>query len=200
MKAKVILKALVILPMVLAVLACNPVENDSTSGSQLVIVNLQGQDFEGNEANYLESDVLFEDPQDGTSTIHADKAAVTVRADLVDPASLMGPSKYNDVQITRYTVEYMRTDGKNAPGVDVPLPFDGTLTIAAPVDSAVQFPIIVVRAAAKAEPPLIDLHAGRDAGILTVMAKITLYGHDQASRAVTATGYLTIYFANYVNE
>jgi hypothetical protein len=198
-KAKTILKAILILPMVLAILACNPVENDSTSATMLVVENVLGQDLDGNDANFLESDVLVEDETEGTSTIHADSASITVRATLLDPASLMGPSVYNDVQITRYSVEYMRSDGRNQPGVDVPLPFDGTLTIAAPIDSSIQFPIVIVRAAAKAEPPLVNLHEGRDEGILTILAKITLYGHDNANRAVTATGYLTIYFANYVN-
>ena len=198
-KAKTILKAIFILPMVLAILACNPVENDSTSATLLVIENVLGQDLDGNDANYLESDVLVEDSAEGTSTIHADSAEIWVRASLLDPASIMGPSVYNEVQITRYSVEYMRTDGKNQPGVDVPIPFDATLTIAAPIDTSTQFPIVIVRAAAKAEPPLVNLHEGRDEGILTVLAKITLYGHDNANRAVTATGYLTIYFANYVN-
>jgi hypothetical protein len=58
----------------------------------------------------------------------------------------------------------------------------------------------VVRAAAKAEPPLVDLHVGRDAGVLTCLAKVEFFGKDLAGRTVKATGYLTIHFANFVNE
>ncbi len=199
-KATLALKALVILPVVLVLLSCNPVENESTSATLLVVNNVTGTDMEGTAANYLESDVLFEDLDAGTSTIYADAAEISLSATLLDPASFLGPSVYNTVTINRYTVDYMRTDGQNTPGEDVPYPFEGTLSITAAVDSAIAFSIVVVRAAAKAEPPLVNLHAGRDEGILTVQAKITLYGNDQANRTVTAVGYLTIYFANYVNE
>jgi hypothetical protein len=199
-KATLAMKAMVILPMVLAILACNPVENETNSHTILVIESVLGVDAEGNNANYLESDVLFEDEEEGTATIFADPATILVRASLLDPASVTGPSLYNDVTINRYTVDYMRSDGKNTPGVDVPLPFEGTLTQIAAVGESVQFTLVIVRAAAKAEPPLVNLQSGRDEGILTVQAKITLYGHDQANRTVTATGYLTIYFANYVND
>ena len=77
-KANLALKALVILPMVLAILACNPVENESTSATLLVVESVLGQDFEGNEAAYLESDVLVEDLDEGTSTIHADAAGIVI--------------------------------------------------------------------------------------------------------------------------
>ena len=57
-----------------------------------------------------------------------------------------------------------------------------------------------MRAAAKAEPPLVELHVGRDTGVLTCLAKVEFFGKDQVGRAVKATGYLTIHFANFVNE
>ena len=60
--------------------------------------------------------------------------------------------------------------------------------------------LTIVRAAAKMEPPLVDLHIGRDAGVLTAHARVDFYGHDQVGQEVKATGYLTIHFANYINE
>jgi hypothetical protein len=52
---------------------------------------------------------------------------------------------------------------------------------------------------AKLEPPLIALADGRAEGVLTCVAKIDFYGHDMINNKVKATGYLTIYFANYVD-
>jgi len=47
---------------------------------------------------------------------------------------------------------------------------------------------------------LVDLHLGRDLGVLTCLTKVVFYGKDITGRAVKATGYLTIHFANYANE
>ena len=69
------------------------------------------------------------------------------------------------------------------------------------VDSTVDVSFIIVRAAAKLESPLIDLSYPRgEEGELKVKARIDFYGHDLSNRKVTATGNLTIYFANYTDE
>jgi hypothetical protein len=68
------------------------------------------------------------------------------------------------------------------------------------VGQSVEISFIVVRAAAKLEPPLLNLAEGRAEGTLNVTAKIDFYGHDLANRKVKATGYLTIVFANYIDQ
>ena len=184
----------VILPAILLLSACNPIEDDTRSSSMLIVEKIQGQDSEGNTVDFLQSDVIK------NSTVHADSATATIRAATLDPDPLLGTSQYNDIILTRYTVSYSRTDGKNAPGVDVPLPFEGSLSAVVKVGSSTTISFVVVREVAKLEPPLVALAEGRAEGVLQVTARIDFYGRDLANRNVKATGYLTIYFANYVDE
>lgn len=200
-KLKTLLKILAVLPVILIAISCNPVSDDSRSGSMLIVESLTGTDMEGNEASFLQSDVIFQDPDDPTkSTIYSDSASASFRARLVDPASLTGPSYYNDITVTRYIVSYWRADGRNAEGVDVPYSFEGYLSVNIPIDSRIEIPFVIVREVAKLEPPLVGLHEWRDAGVIEVRAKVEFYGQDQTGRTVKATGYLTIFFANYANE
>jgi len=200
-KATSILKILVILPLILTFFTCNPIENETKSASRLIIEGLVGTDMEGTEANYLQSDVLYEDPQDPTSTtIYADAAKVILRAELLDPNSVTGPSYLNNITVTRYVVTYTRSDGKNSEGVDVPYTFEGYLSTQVAIDSTSTISFIIVREVAKNEPPLVDLVFGTEEGVIEVTAKVDFYGHDQANRNVHTTGYLTIFFANYANE
>jgi len=200
-KATSILKILVILPLILTFFTCNPIENETKSASRLIIEGLVGTDMEGTEANYLQSDVLYEDPQDPTSTtIYADAAKVILRAELLDPNSVTGPSYLNNITVTRYVVTYTRSDGKNSEGVDVPYTFEGYLSTQIAIDSTSTISFIIVREVAKNEPPLVDLVFGTEEGVIEATAKVDFYGHDQANRNVHATGYLTIFFANYANE
>ena len=59
---------------------------------------------------------------------------------------------------------------------------------------------VVVREVAKLESPLIDLAQNRAEGVIEATAKIELYGHDLVENKVTATGYLTVFFANYADS
>ncbi|MBM3284371.1 MAG: hypothetical protein FJY81_00695 [Candidatus Aminicenantes bacterium] len=184
----------VILPVILLLSACNPIEDDTRSSSMLIVEKVQGQDYEGNTVDFLQSDVIK------NSTVYADSATATIRAATLDPDPLLGTSQYNDIVLTRYTVSYSRTDGKNSPGVDVPLPFEGSLSAIVKVGSSTTISFVVVREVAKLEPPLVALAEGRAEGVLQVTARIDFYGRDLTNRNVKATGYLTIYFANYVDE
>jgi hypothetical protein len=188
-----LLSIAVVLGIIFLLSSCNPIEDDSKSSSLLTIESIKGQDAEGMEADYLQSDVT----KDGT--IYADIAVATFRASTLDPAPLLGASQFSDIVLDRYTVTYSRTDGKNAEGVDVPLSFEGSLTALIKADSTASVSFVVVREVAKLEPPLIALAEGRDEGVLTCVAKIDFYGHDLVNNKVKATGYLTIYFANYVD-
>ncbi len=200
-KATSILKILVVLPLILTFFSCNPIENETTSASRLIVENLMGTSMEGEDASYLQSDVLYQDPEDSTiTTIYADPATVTFRALLLDPDSVTGPSYLNDVTITRYVVTYTRSDGKNTEGVDVPYSFEGSLSVQVGIDSTASVVFIIVREVAKNERPLVDLVYGTEEGVIQTTARVDFYGHDQANRKVQATGYLTVFFANYANE
>jgi hypothetical protein len=190
------LSFLLVLPLLLLLTACNNVENDSRSASLLILENLAGKDATGAEANFLQSDVL-KMTSTGGGTIVADSAIATFRVESLDPAPITGASLYYDVMLDRYTVSYSRTDGRNNPGTDVPYPFEGSLSSLVPLGTTTQVAIVVVREAAKLEPPLVGLvDLGREV-VLTATAKIDFYGHDLANNQVKATGYLTVYFANY---
>jgi len=199
-KVNYLLKLMVILPAICFFISCNAVENETDSSSILVVESIMGQDMEDNEANFLQSDVLYQDPTTDVETIYADTAVATLRTRLLNPLSVTGPSQYNDIMLDRYVVTYFRSDGNNTEGVDVPYSFEGQMSVNIPVDSEVGVSFVIVREVAKLELPLVNLQAARDVGVLQVHAKVEFFGHDMANKNVKATGYLDIFFANYANK
>jgi len=198
-KMKNVLKLLVIVPTLFLLFSCNPLEDDSKSDSLLVVVQIVATDIEKTEVNFLESDVVVLDAE-GAATVTDDPAVVTLTAKTLDPNPLLGVSHYNGIIVDRYVVSYFRSDGKNQEGVDVPYSFEGALSALVEIDSQVDISFVLVRAVAKLEPPLINLRDGRGEGQLKVTAKIDFYGKDTIGNGVKATGYLTIFFAEYVTE
>jgi hypothetical protein len=186
-----------VLPLLLLVSACNKVENHSRSASMLIVEEVLGRDIDGNQVNFLQSDVLKVDTTTGSSTVVADLAVVTLRAQTVDPAPILGASAYNDIMLDRYTVSYSRTDGRNSPGVDIPYPFEGSMSSMVSVGTSSSVSIVIVREVAKLEPPLSRLVDVGAEVVLQATAKIDFYGHDLANNQVHATGYLPVFFANY---
>jgi hypothetical protein len=189
------LRIAVILSAFLVLYSCNPIEDDSRSASMLRVENILGSDAQGRSGNFLQSDVVL-----SSGTIKADSATATLRAETLDPDPLLGTSLYNDIVVTRYLVSYSRTDGKSVPGVDVPYPFEGSMSTVVKAGSTASVSFVIVREVAKMEPPLIRLVDIGAEQVLTCTAKIEFYGHDTANRTVKATGYLTIYFANYADS
>ncbi len=195
-----IIKLTIIFSVLILLYACNPIENDSRSASLLYVASITGTDIEDNEVNFIQSDVAAESGDSPVPIVVADQAIATLGVRMLDPEPLLGSSQYNNITVTRYVVTYSRTDGKNREGIDVPYSFEGSLSTEIPVGSTQSISIVIVREAAKLEPPLIDLAAGGGEIVLTVNAQVDFYGHDPANRSVKATGYITIYFANYVND
>jgi hypothetical protein len=185
----------VILSAFLVLVSCNPVDNDSRSASLLLIDNILGVDADGASANFLQSDVLM-----SNGSVRADSITATLRAELLDPDPLLGASQYNDIVLTRYLVSFTRTDGKNVPGQDVPYPFEGSMSTVVKTGSTSSISLVLVREVAKLEPPLIGLVDLGAEVVLTCTAKVDIYGHDMVNRTVKATGYLTVYFANYADQ
>ena len=129
-------------------------------------------------------------------TIFGDGGEATMHIALKDPGTATNPStptEVNAITITRYHVEYIRADGHNTPGIDVPYGFDGAVTVT--VSAATTFGFQLVRVVAKEETPLVQLKTSRS--VITAIARVTFYGHDQAGNEVTATGSIQVDFGNY---
>lgn len=199
-KAKNALKITVILMGLFFLFSCNPIADESKSDSILLVVSVTGLDLEQNEVEYLQSDVISYSADSQQYYVTADAAKVTLTAKLLNPSTTVEASLYNSIQVTRYTVQYIRSDGKSVEGVDVPYSFEGAISANIEIDASVEASFIVVREVAKQESPLVDLIEARGEGVLEVVAKIDFYGHDMTNNKVKATGYLTIFFANYIDE
>ncbi len=195
--AGLIFKTSLILTAAFLLLSCNALEKNTQSASMLVINSLRGTTLKGDAADYLQSDVLIEDPDTGAQTITADSAIVNVTATLLEPTPSLPTSVYNDIQLERYVVTFSQPNGNKVEGRDVPYSFEGRLSALVKVGTDLDVSFIIVREVAKIEPPLIDLRDYYD--VLQVTAKIDFYGKDMAGKSVKATGYLTIFFANYAN-
>ena len=184
---------------------CGEVARSGRAPVQLVIDSLEAAsgaedtDF----GTFLLSDVetLIEDA-DGNfiPTIFNDPAQVAMRMVLKDPGVPgvpAAPSPLNEVTVYRYRVQYVRADGRNAPGTDVPHPFDGGLTFTIPADGAVTFGFNLVRHIAKKEAPL---QALVDQGtIISTIAEVTFYGRDQAGNDLSAVGRIQVEFGNFAD-
>lgn len=185
------LKILAVAALAVALGACNTISKETESSSIIILQSITGTTVEGETAAYLQSDVV---DQDGLVRVNNATANILIR--LVNPGSVSGPSQFNDVVLTNYRVTYELPTGPGTPGTDVPMPFDGNFsTVLCQVDETTSVPFVVVLEAAKQSAPLVGL-----IGTTTVLerrAKIEIFGHDLTDHPVTATGYLTIYFADY---
>jgi hypothetical protein len=185
----------------LTALACNPIENSTQSASLLTVVSITGLDIAAKDANFTQSDVLVTNSTTGLSTITDDVAKATLSASTLALNPPAGTSQYNDIQLDKMVITYIRTDGRNTQGVDVPYSFEQNLSQVIHVGQETTFSFIIVRASAKQEPPLIGLRAGATRGeVLYTNARIDFYAHDLAGKKITATGYLPVEFADFANN
>ena len=182
----------------LASISCGDMVRQGTGSSYLIITELEGangatpDDFGGE----IPSDVITIDKDDGTATIFGDPGRVTFQLGMKDPGpagSPTNPTTNNAITVNRFRVRYIRADGRNVPGVDVPYPFDSALTVTVTDTASAGF--IIVRSQAKKEAPLAAL--ADDFRVLSVIAEITFYGQDQTGREVSVTGNIGIHFANH---
>ena len=110
------------------------------------------------------------------------------------------PSLNNEVTLTRYHVEYVRADGRNTPGVDVPYPFDGAISGTVPANGTLIIGFELVRHSAKLESPLVQLqNIQTDLSIIATIANVTFYGQDQAGNVVSVTGSISVNFGNFAD-
>ena len=154
----------------------------------------------GASSAFLQSDV-----QSAGGAVFNDNVTVNVLVERKN--STIGATPVNSVTLTRYRVNFRRTDGRNTPGTDVPYGFDGVLstTISAGGSGGVSFAI--VRHQMKLEPPLKNIAGFNDAGgrsisglgFLATIAEITIWGRDQNGNEVTATGSIEVHFGDFAD-
>ena len=150
---------------------------------------------------FLNSDVALSD-----GSVVNDNVTISLRVEPKDPT--IPTATLNSVTVTRYRVNFRRTDGRNTPGVDVPFGFDGAVTATIEPGSTGDVSFELVRHQMKLEPPLKNL-AGFDAagsrslgglGFISTIAEITLWGRDQNGNEVMATVSIDVHFANFADE
>jgi hypothetical protein len=196
------LRVVAVIGLTLAQVSCGSLTTQGTASSYLIIKELSvesGAD-PGKFGSTLFSDVvtIVKDGEEKFSTVFADNARVSFGLGLKDPGaptSPNSPSQNNAITIDRYHVEYIRADGRNTPGVDVPYPFDSAIAVTVLDDVTHSFEI--VRHVAKEEAPLGAL-AG-SAVIINTITRVTFYGHDQTGRSVSATAQVGIEFGNFAD-
>ena len=180
--------------LALAASGCSKAIRTGQSPGYLVMTNLQGAaGLTGPFGSVLQSDVLNVDQTTGRTSIAPDRGQATLTLQMKD--SLTQPSPANAITITQYRVEYVRADGRNTQGVDVPYAFDGAVTVT--VSGAATVPFTLVRIQAKEEAPLAGLARGGGAIDITTIARVTFYGHDQNGREVSVTGNIEVTFSDW---
>ncbi|NIN91403.1 hypothetical protein GTO36_00060 [bacterium] len=189
-KTKNSLKIIAILCVFLFHLSCyNEIGVDDKSGVVLIITRIIGSDEQGRDADYLASDVITDD-----GGYETDPVIITVEAKLKKPVPIVPGGTYKtSIMIDRYYVTFTSPEGD-----PVPPAFEGRLAAVCEVDSSLDIEVVIVRAEAKTLPPLSTLVGTTNA--IWAVAEIRLVGHDLNGEGVEATGYLTVYFANWVES
>ena len=180
--------------IVLASTGCGEMTRQGDASSYLVMNLLEAapgatpDDFGGT----LLSDVIT--VVDDVPGVYNDIGAVTLSLAMKDP--LIAPSSTNAITINRYRVRYIRSDGRNTPGVDVPYGFDGAMTMTVS-GGGVTGTFEIVRHVEKLEAPLAALTI--NGVIISTLAELTFYGHDQTGREVSVTARMLIDFGNFAD-
>ncbi len=187
-KTKNSLKITEILCFIFFLLSCdNTVGDNEKSSVVLTITRIVGMDADGGDADYLASDV-----QTGGGYL-TNPLVVTLEAKLTKPENLIpGESYKTSVMIDRYTITYTGPEGD-----PVPVSFEGRLAAVCEVDASVDLEIVAVRAEAKNVAPLNALIGTLN--VIWAVAEIRFIGHDLDGRGVEATGYITVYFADWAD-
>ncbi len=198
-----VLPALALLGVALAPLSgCTSAQMAGQSSSYLIIQSLEGANGATPEelTTSVPSDALtmvkrqINGQEVMVPTRFEDPGVVTFRLGMKNPT--LEPTATNFITVTRYRVDYVRTDGRNTPGVDVPYGFQGGMT-ATVTDDVVAAPFGLVRIQAKLEAPLLPLvNMGGSLSISTI-AEVTFYGTDQAGREVSVSGRISVNFADW---
>jgi hypothetical protein len=188
--------------LVLAALGASACGSDyarqGESSSYMIINVLEAQGVTGTgSGSGTFTPVLRSDVQTKGS-VFEDNGRVTMTAAMHDASfNAASPTTNNLITVNRYRVEFHRSDNRNTPGVDVPYAFDGAVTFTVAPGSSVSVPFSLVRAQAKLEAPLMNLRGLGGSVVISTLADVTFYGHDQAGRETSVTGQISVNFADW---
>lgn len=207
-----VVRAAAVFGLAAALASCTSMQTEGKAPVYLIIDDLNAASGAEPDAltGTLASDVLTLVPigtagegevQEFAATIVEDPFQVSFSLAMKDPGSSQSPTvptSANAVTVNRYRVEFIRADGRNTPGVDVPHAFDGAFTVTVGAGGA-QGAGTLVRQQAKREAPLAALAFNGGAIAISTIARITFYGHDQAGREVSVTGQIGVNFADWAD-
>jgi hypothetical protein len=176
---------------------CGDVTREGTASSYLIVSALEAASGAepGEFGTTLGSDVVT--VVDGVPTVFSDLGRARFLLAMKDAGGVDSPTTpttNNFITINRYHVRFIRADGRNTPGVDVPYPFDGAFT-ATVRGAETEAGFDLVRIQAKAEAPLAAL--ARNFLSISTIAQVTFYGRDQTGREVSVTANISVNFANF---
>jgi hypothetical protein len=186
---------------------CGQQNTEGRSPSYLVIESLQAASGAKPTAfaGTLDSDVITNvqttiGGQDVVApTVFEDIGQVKLKMALKDVGnnvSVTTPTAANLVTVSRYHIDYRRSDGRKAEGIDVPYSFDGAASGTVGTEGGL-LSFTIVRAQAKLEAPLKALQNGGGAVVISTIAEITFYGSDQNGNSVSVTGSISVNFADW---
>jgi len=183
--------------LMLSGISCGDVTRQGTGSSYLIINALEAASGAepSNFGGTLNSDVVT--VVDEVPTIFNDVARVRFALGMKDAGGAQlptSPTTNNFITVNRYHVRYIRADGRNTPGVDVPYPFDGAVTGTVGTGE-VSLGFELVRHVAKTEAPLGSL--ARNPVTISTIAEITFYGRDQTGHEVSVVGQMLVTFGNF---
>jgi hypothetical protein len=173
--------------------SCGDMVREGTASSYLIVENFLAASGDGDPSTTLLSDVLT--IVDDVPSVFNDVATVTFTLGMKDPALATSPTQANWITVNRYRVRFIRADGRNTPGVDVPFGFDGAMTLTVSDSATGSFEI--VRHTAKSEAPLQAL--ATNGVIIQTIAEVTFYGHDQTGREVSVSAQMLVNFGDFAD-
>lgn len=174
--------------------ACGDMQREGTGSSFLIVDALTAAPGAEPDkfGNTLFSDVIT--TKEGQTGVFADIGKVSFSLAMKDAGSATAPTTANFITVDRYHVTFIRSDGRNKPGVDVPYPFDGAFTTTVGGEGA-NGAFTIVRHTSKLEAPLLAL--GSSGVIISTLAEVTFYGHDQTGREASASARMSVDFGNF---
>ena len=179
--------------------ATTATEDDNTTNTFVTVVTFTGlaaQNGGGLSAGpEIFSDVCIDPNSVGACIAFNDEGVITLFAQAKDQTSLS--STVQDIIFDRYRVTYIRADGRNVPGVDVPFPFDGVVNFRVPLETNTTATFLIVRHQAKLESPLRELQNAGGATVISTIARVDFFGRDLAGRQVQVTGFINITFGDF---
>lgn len=167
-----------------------------TGSSYLIINALEGATCAEDSpiyALFLQADVKTR------GGVCEDPGRVRMTMAMKDVTNPNSPTTNNSITVNRYRVTFRRSDGRNTQGVDVPYAFDGAATFTVHPDEIILAPFVLVRVQSKLEAPLKALGDLGGGVVISTLADVTFYGHDQTGREASVTGTISINFADWAD-